>query len=206
MAARERILDDAELMQIWQATVELTPKTRVFIRLLIMTAVRVGEAANIATGEIDRTAGHWRLPGTRTKNKIGLTLPLHKWLLADLATIWPVGQVGCGYRLLGAIAGSGFRGPSGLKRRVDLISGVSAWRWHDLRRTARTGMTRLGVPRDHAEAVLNHVSHRSAIEQIYDRYRFGPEIIAASLRWQTHVENLVTGKPSTELIRLPHLG
>jgi hypothetical protein len=41
----------------------------------------------------------------------------------------------------------GFRGFGRLKTRLDQASRVTAWRWHDLRRTARTGMTRLGVPR-----------------------------------------------------------
>ncbi len=49
---------------------------------------------------------------------------------------------------------------------------MTDWRWHDLRRTARTGMTRLGVARDHAEAAINHVSGRSALERTYDRHDY----------------------------------
>ncbi len=85
---------------------------------------------------------------------------------------------------------SGLRGFSKLKARLDdriaearMANGVTekmpGWRWHDLRRTARTGMTRLGVPREHAEAAVNHISARSALERTYDRYDYGPEIIAA---------------------------
>ena len=65
-----------------------------------------------------------------------------------------------------------------------------AWRWHDLRRTARTGMTRLGVPRDHAEAAINHVSGRSKLERTYDRHDYAPEVIAALTLWQGHVAGI----------------
>ena len=65
------------------------------------------------------------------------------------------------------------------------------WRIHDLRRTARSGMARLGVPRDHAEAALNHLSARSALERTYDRHDYGPEIVAALTLWQGHVAGLV---------------
>ena len=92
--------------------------------------------------------------------------------------------------LLGAVPGGGLRGFSKLKARLDALSGVADWRWHDLRRTARTGMTRLGVPRDHAEAAINHVSGRSALERTYDRHDYAAETAAALSRWQAHVAAL----------------
>ena len=91
--------------------------------------------------------------------------------------------------------GSGLRGFSPLKRRVDTLTGITAWRWHDLRKSTRTGLTRLGVSRDHAEAVLNHVSGRSALERTYDLHDYAPEVIAALARWQAHVAGLVTDAP-----------
>ena len=96
--------------------------------------------------------------------------------------------------------GGGLRGFSRLKRRLDELSGVANWCWHDLRRTCRTAMTRLGIPRDHAEQVLNHISGRSALERTYDRHDFAMEIVAASARWQAHVEELVALVPSAAVI------
>ena len=52
-------------------------------------------------------------------------------------------------------------------------------------------MTRLGVPREHAEAAINHVSGRSALERTYDRHDYAAEIVAALGRWQEHVARLV---------------
>jgi hypothetical protein len=103
---------------------------------------------------------------------------------------------------LGAIAGSGLSGFSKLKARVDALSSVADWHVHDLRRSARTGMTRLGVPRDHSEAAVNHVSGRSALERIYDRHDYGPEVLAALGRWQSHVAALVTELRTAEVLLL----
>ena len=92
---------------------------------------------------------------------------------------------------VGRTAGSGFRGFSKLKVRLDVASKVEGWRFHDLRRTARTGMSRLRVPRDHAEAAINHLSGRSKLERTYDRHDYATEIIAALSAWQMHVAGLV---------------
>ena len=119
---------------------------------------------------------------------------------AGLIALLPTHDARSGWRLLGDVAGAGFKGFGKLKARVDALSGVANWRWHDLRRTARTGMTRLGVSRDHAEAALNHISGRSALERTYDRHDFAPEVIAAVQRWQAHVAKLVTSAPSAEIV------
>jgi hypothetical protein len=100
------------------------------------------------------------------------------------------------------VPGGGLRGFSKLKTRLDALSGVKAWRWHDLRRTARTGMTRLGVPREHAEAAINHVSGRSALERTYDRHDYAAEAAAALARWQAHVAGLVAAAPPVEVVPL----
>jgi integrase len=192
VAARERVLTDDELIHVWQAGERLTPRTRAFVRLLIMTAARLDEVANIAVSELDCEAARWRLPPERAKNKTALTLPLHRLLVAELQAVWPDGKVGADYRLLGAIDGSGFQSPSKLKIRIDKLSGVTDWRWHDLRRTARSGMSRLGVDARAAEAALNHISDRTKLQRTYDRYDYAAEAIKALETWQAHVAGLVT--------------
>jgi hypothetical protein len=90
-----------------------------------------------------------------------------------------------------------------LKRRLDamLPADMKSWRWHDMRRSARSAMSRLGVPPVHAEAGLGHVSGRSQLERIYDRHDYTAEAIAALQVWQAHVANLVgTG---AEIVAFP---
>jgi integrase len=151
------------------------------------------EVADIATREVDRAAGRWTIPGARTKNGLSHSVPLCPLALDEVAAVWPDHGDGAvrACRLLGAFAGGGFRGFSKLKTKLDGLSGVTGWRWHDLRRTARTGMTRIGVPRDHAEAAINHVSGRSALERTYDRHDYADEVTAALKLWQAHVAAVV---------------
>lgn len=201
-APRERALTDVELLEVWQAAGAEPPKLRAFIRLLILTAARELEVADIATGEFDLAAGRWTIPAKRAKNGEAVTLPLCYLADAELRAVLPEDEVSADYRLLGRIRGSGLRGFSKLKARLDERIGTAReaagvkdamppWRWHDLRRSARTGMTRLGVPRDHAEAALNHISARSTLERTYDRHDYTPEIATALGAWQRHVAELV---------------
>jgi integrase len=200
VATRERTLSDDELRTIWLSAERLRPKPRAFVRLLAMTAAREMEVADIATGEVNLEEGRWSIPGSRTKNGLGIILPLHPLLIAELRAVWPEHgeRGGPSWRLLGGIAGSGLRGFSPIKRKLDALSGVHGWRWHDLRRTARTGMTRLGVSRADAEAALNHISGRSTIERTYDRHDYAPEVITALSRWQARVGTLVVNAPTAE--------
>lgn len=190
-SARERVLTDAELVAVWKAADREAPKLRAFVRLLILTAARELEVADMSAGEVDRDTGRWTIPGNRTKNGTPYTVPLAGLALAELVTVWPNDEPEAGHLLLGRSAGTGFRGFSKLKARLDVASKVEGWRFHDLRRTARTGMTRLGVPRDHAEAAINHLSGRSKLERTYDRHDYAPEVIAALARWQGHVSGLL---------------
>jgi integrase len=50
---------------------------------------------------------------------------------------------------------------------------VKGWRLHDLRRTARSLMSRAGVSSDIAERVLGHVI--PGVAGVYDRHNYVPE-------------------------------
>jgi integrase len=56
--------------------------------------------------------------------------------------------------------------------------GIARWAPHDLRRTVRTQLSRLGCPGDIAEAVLGHID---ADEDVYDRFDYKPQ----RLEWLT---------------------
>ena len=62
---------------------------------------------------------------------------------------------------------------------------------HDLRRTLRTGLGRLGVAPHIAERCLNHsLGH---IETTYDTHDYFTERAEALARWGAHVSGLVQG-------------
>jgi len=181
-------LTDAELVRVWHAADGLAPPARALVRLLILTGCRVGEVAGIRPAELDRAAGAWTLPPERVKNKRGYTLPLGTLATAELDPLLahnlPAGST------------------SYLKSRLDELSGVTGWRLHDLRRTCRTGLAKLGISRDIAEACLNHVRDRRGLVGVYDRHDYRNEIAAALLRWHDHVAGLVTLPPGDNVVRL----
>jgi integrase len=157
----------------------------------MMTAARRQEVADIAVGEVDLERRTWTIPASRAKNGVSITVPLHLLLLDDLRAIWPEHDAGPNWRFLGHIKGSGLSGFSKIKSRLDELSGVRNWHIHDLRRSARTGMARLGVSDRDAEAAINHISGQSQLIRVYNRHDYRGEIIAALARWQAHVVSLL---------------
>ena len=61
---------------------------------------------------------------------------------------------------------------------------LQAWRNHDIRRTMRSGLSRLRVPEVASEAVLAHV--RPGIVAVYDRHSYLPEKREALEVWAAH--------------------
>ena len=75
-----------------------------------------------------------------------------------------------------------------LRARVEAVAAeergeaveIAPWGFHDLRRTAATGMARLGFPVQVVEAVLNHASGSvSGVAAIYNRHDYAAEKRAA---------------------------
>ena len=63
------------------------------------------------------------------------------------------------------------------------------WTPHDLRRTARTKMARIGVPEEHAEAVLNH--KKQGIVKVYNLHQYADEKKAALLLWEAELLRII---------------
>ena len=76
------------------------------------------------------------------------------------------------------------------RRRGDDPSRVTLPPWvnHDLRRTLRTGLSKLRIDRDIREAVLAHT--RPGVERVYDRHDYQAEKRDALERWATHLATL----------------
>jgi integrase len=69
------------------------------------------------------------------------------------------------------------------------------WVLHDLRRTARSLMSRAGVSREHAERVLDHAIR--GVEGVYDRHKYSDEKADALNRLAVLVERIVTRPQAT---------
>ena len=110
--------------------------------------------------------GDWIIPGARYKNKLDHVIPLSQAardLLAQIPRIEGVKYI----FTTGSTAVGGF---SKFKEDFDKECGVSGWTIHDLRRTARSLMSRAGVDADVAERCLGHVIQ--GVRGIYDRHAY----------------------------------
>jgi integrase len=172
--ARSRTLTDDEIRAVWSATGKHPGPFSSLVRFILLTATRRNEAAGMTWGEIDKH-GDWTIPAARYKTKADMLIPLSKAAMAVLDAVPVIG------RKDGPIFTSDgeqpFTGFGYAKMRLDQIAGVTGWRVHDLRRTARSLMSKAGVPADHAERCLGHVI--GGVRGTYDRYAYRDEKAAA---------------------------
>ena len=165
---RSRILDDAELKKVWQ-TAKSAGEFGALLRFLLLTAARRNEAAHMRWDELD--GAEWNLPASRNKVKTDLSRPLSRAAQAILEERPRVD--GCPF----VFTNDGKRpigGFSYLKKEFDKTCGVTNWQLHDLRRSARSLLSRAGVASDHAERCLGHTI--GGVRGVYDRHRYIEEM------------------------------
>ena len=182
--ARERVLTDDELRKVWQ-TAEGCGVYSSYLHFLLLTAARRSEVAGMTWAEI--SGGDWTLPGARNKTKLDLVRPLSR-MAQDILEELPK-AVGFVWSTNGG--GRAISDFGGLKRQLDAASGVKSWRLHDLRRTARSLMSRAGVPSDHAERCLGHVI--GGVRGVYDRHEYHAEKQQAFEALAALIERIVGG-------------
>jgi integrase len=159
--ARSRILTDDELRSIWRVEY---PVFGPLLRFILLTATRRTEAGHLQWAEIN--GREWIIPAARYKTNIDHLIPLSQMALSQL----PERN---GEWVFSANGRQAIGNYSLHKQEIDKISGVNGWVIHDLRRTARSLMSRAGVPTDHAERCLGHVI--GGIRGVYDRHEYHRE-------------------------------
>jgi integrase len=185
--ARARILTDDELRAIWKAAGATPGPFGAFVQFLPLTAARRGEAAGMTRSEL---AGQdWTLPEARNKVKVDLIRPLSPASQELIAKLPRIGKAGYVFTTTGR---SGLGGFSKFKRKLDKASGVKGWTLHDLRRTARSLMSRAGISSDHAERCLGHVI--GGVRGVYDRHEFHAEKRRAFEALAALIERIVNPK------------
>lgn len=193
---RHRALDDVELVAVWQACDQLGWPYGPLVRLLIATGARRNEVSRMAWSHVDLERRVWTLPAALVKTNRVHVVPLSNLALEIIEHLPRLGDtlVFQARRLGSAKPPSAF---SRAKGRLDLLSGVSCWTLHDLRRTCAVGLQRLGVRLEVTEAVLGHTSgSRAGIVAIYQTYSYEPEKRQALEAWGRHVEGLLRPEPA----------
>jgi len=169
------------------------------LRVLLLTLQRRSELALAEWREFDFKQGTWTIPDTHAKAGKGHVVPLSEWAVEELQKLRVIAG-GSRYVLPNA-DGFGPADPKYITRSVARClkrfkkHGVAAFTPHDLRRTGRTGLAKLGVKVDIAERVLNHARER--IEATYDVHEYVDEKREALEKWATYLTELRDAQESS---------
>jgi integrase len=224
-----RVLSDDEIRTLWHGLPKALARSEQcqhIVKLCLVTAQRVGEVAGITAAELDLKAREWRLPGRRTKNGHPHVVPLSdlaieiiKEAKAAIAThlsdlngrpapadkgsgsepLFPCGDEGSLSPV--AVARTILRANETSKERPRGRFDIASWSAHDLRRTALTGMARLGV----APIVLGHVAnHRTTTRAgvtlaVYSQYTYDKEKREALDLWASRLIAICGGSAARVL-------
>ena len=210
--ARERILADDELRAIWRATSGRLDASAItearrrdrdrpkdegepmgypygpLFRMLILTGQREREVADMEWSEIDLDRALWTIPATRMKGDRAHEVPLAPDALALLQSLPRFTAGDFVFSTTdGAKAVNGF---SKAKARMDKLSSVTDWKFHDLRRTMRTHLSALPVQDLVRELVIAHA--KLGLHKVYDRHSYQDEKRECLTLWEARLRGIVT--------------
>jgi integrase len=153
--------------------------------------------------EIDLARGVLTIPGTRTKSRNELRIALPEPALEIIRAMprradrqYLFGERG------GEYSRWGFAKQAIDRRLAEAGHQFKRWTLHDLRRTARTKLSELGIAPHVAELVLNHIGHRGSVDvSVYDKHHYQSEIKDALQKWADALTKIVEGGPKVVPIR-----
>ncbi|MCK8483946.1 integrase arm-type DNA-binding domain-containing protein [Aliiroseovarius sp. S2029] len=194
--SRDRVLSDDEIRLFWQACDREGQPWGHLGKMLLLTGQRLGEVVNMTDREV--SGDLWHLEADRTKNGRAHDVPLSGAAQDVLGAMERVkSDAGYIFTTTGESALQGYhKGRNHIADRMTEIAGqeIPHWTFHDLRRTAATGMARLGIPVRVTEAVLNHVSGTAGgVVSVYQRHDYADEKRDALNAWGRLVGELVEG-------------
>jgi integrase len=198
---RQRSLDEQELAALLANVDEVTKRARrtgIAIRLILLTAVRRSELTGARWSELDLEAKApvWEIPAGRTKTDVAFAVPLIRPAVEQFRCLKQL--AGRSPWVFPAETGDGAVDPRlltrSIARHLKTFAGhkVGAFTLHDLRRTVRTGLAKLGIRPDIAERCLNHA--QPGIIATYDVHHYLAEKRDALTRWADHLHELHHGK------------
>ena len=190
---RQRVLSDDEITELWKEVADLGPGTRDFVRLLLLTGQRRDEIRLMTWEEIDMKRALWIIPNTRYKTHIDHAVPLSSPVMDILRSRWS--KDARGYVLTGRKDGTPFNGQASSLRRLQVSMGdYPPFTLHDLRRTVRTGLAKLGIDAETAARLIGHLPQ--GMQRVYDMHDRLPEKRKALQVWAQHLDTLTASVDS----------
>jgi integrase len=198
--SRERVLTDDELRAVWEACDAMGYPYGPLVRMLVLTGQREREIADMVRTEIDFDQALWTIPASRMKSDRAHQVPLAPDALALLRSL---PEFTAGNHMFTTTDGAkSVNGFSKAKIRIDRLSGVSNWKFHDLRRTVRTHFSALPVQDLVRELVIAHA--KQGLHKVYDLHVYRDEKRECLTLWEARLRGIVSPRPdNVVLMRVP---
>ena len=214
--ARERVLSEHEIPQIWDAFDSAGLVRSAALKTLLLTGQRLSEVTHMRVNHIDirnhrfsapdgnggiqeseQYGGWWSLPGEQderwpgTKNKQGHRVWISGFVLEILSDL---GDGQNGYILAGARGNPVSDLDVRMKSICDDVGIVKPDKVtpHDLRRTHGTMVTSLGFSREQMNRIQNH--REGGIASVYDRHSYAEEHMRIQEAVTERIRNLIANK------------
>lgn len=186
-----RVLNDAELAKFlkWLPGSAYPPVIKNVLRMTLWTGCRTGEVCDMAWKDVDLEKGtiHLRETKTGVERYVQLCTQAIEFLkvlrLNSDTYLFPSSRTKLPIQQKYLTENAWHLRQSG--KMLDIPS----WTPHDLRRTVRTGLSRLQCPNEVAEAILGHT--RGGVEGIYNLYKYDAECKQWLQVWAEHLDRLV---------------
>ena len=209
--ARARSLSDDELRAVWKACDELDVYGSI-VRVLLLTAQRKEKVSMMRWSDLDNGVwtirAHHRGKGTAVRVRLpqaARDIITSQPRIADNPHVFPGGARGRRRKSPDHVLPStppAFNSFSQRKRELDklLPKDMPHWTLHDLRRTGRSLMTRIGIPREIAELTLGH--RQQGVLAVYDRHDYFEEKSDALKRLADHIALLLNPAHGDNVVKM----
>jgi integrase len=191
---RDRILTDDEIVSFVTGCDKIGWPYGALFKLLLLTGQRRNEVGGMEWSEIDIRERIWTIPAKRSKNGKLHIVHLSEPACEILATVPRINGSEFVFTNTGSTPVNSW---SAAKAALDKHVPVQEpFTLHDLRRTAASGMAKIGIAPQVLERVLNHTSGTiKGVARIYNRYEYANERKSALEAWARHVETLIRPVP-----------
>jgi len=185
-------LIDEELKKLleWLPSSAYTATQKNILRVTLWTGCRTGEVCNTEWRDINLETGVWRLISSKTKTGVERNVQLPTQAVAFLKQLklitgdylFPSLKTGK------PIQQKSLTEQSWQLRKSNRMLDIDKWTPHDLRRTVRSGLSKLGCRTEVAEAILGH--SRKGIQGTYDLHAYEDEAREWLQIWADHLDQL----------------
>ena len=196
---RERWYNKEEVKALWKAFEERPQPLQSLLKVLLLTGQRLGETSRMKWEDIDTGRAIWIIPESETKAGRMHAVPVAGGFKDILEALHPL----TGHT--DYVFASPFDNSKPLTYFKPAMEDIRKceeapkdFRIHDLRRTAATYMAEIGTDRTTLGKLLNHkgLAGDSHVTSIYDRHDYMEEKRRALIRWDSYLQQIITGEKS----------